>query len=57
MASMRLSGRPEDSNATIGFSAYLLADKLAEAVFAAAKLGESMYPPPARRSGRRSAPG
>ena len=33
--------RPEDSNATIGMC-YLMADKLAESVFAAAKLGEGM---------------
>lgn len=35
-------GRPEDSNATIGFR-YLVADKLAEQVFAAAKLDGTMY--------------
>ena len=37
-----VTGRPEDSNATIGFT-YLVADKLAESVFAAAKLGDGMY--------------
>jgi len=35
-------GRPQDSNATIG-ATYLVADKLAEQVFAAAKLDASMF--------------
>ncbi|MCB6178964.1 isoleucine--tRNA ligase [Rhodobacter sp. Har01] len=37
-----VTGRPEDSNATIG-ATYLLADKLAESVFTAAKLSEGMW--------------
>ena len=37
-----VTGRPEDSNATIGMR-YILADKLAAGVFAAAKLGEGMW--------------
>jgi isoleucyl-tRNA synthetase len=37
-----VTGRPADSNATIG-ATYLVADKLAEQVFAAAKLDSTMY--------------
>jgi isoleucyl-tRNA synthetase len=37
-----VTGRPQDSSATIG-AHYLLADKLAAQVFAAAKLEQSMY--------------
>jgi isoleucyl-tRNA synthetase len=37
-----VTGRPQDSNATIG-ARYLVGDKLAEGVFAAAKLDASMY--------------
>jgi isoleucyl-tRNA synthetase len=37
-----VTGRPQESNATIG-ARYLLADKLAESVFGAAKLDQSMY--------------
>ena len=37
-----VTGRPEDSNATIG-ARYLIADRLAEGVFAASKLDGSMY--------------
>ncbi|WP_028029813.1 isoleucine--tRNA ligase [Gemmobacter nectariphilus] len=37
-----VTGRPEGSNATIGMR-YLLADKMAAGVFAAAKLDEGMY--------------
>jgi isoleucyl-tRNA synthetase len=37
-----VTGRPQDSNARIG-ARYLVADKLAEHVFAAAKLDTSMY--------------
>ena len=37
-----VTGRPENSNATVG-AIYLVADKLAEQVFAAAKLDGSMY--------------
>ncbi|KAB2882323.1 MAG: isoleucine--tRNA ligase [Albidovulum sp.] len=45
-----VTGRPQDSNATIGMR-YLLADKLAEGVLAAAKLDHTMY----RRRGAVSA--
>ncbi|MFO1174221.1 MAG: isoleucine--tRNA ligase [Paracoccaceae bacterium] len=37
-----VTGRPQDSNATIG-ATYILADKLAESVFSAAKLEAGMY--------------
>ena len=37
-----VTGRPQESNATIG-ATYLVADRLAEQVFAAAKLDQSMY--------------
>ncbi|PZR00572.1 MAG: isoleucine--tRNA ligase [Cereibacter sphaeroides] len=37
-----VTGRPQESNATIG-ARYIVADKLAEQVFAAAKLDGSMY--------------
>jgi isoleucyl-tRNA synthetase len=37
-----VTGRPQESNATIGMR-YLVADKLAESVFSAAKLDQTMY--------------